>query len=120
LPGGPAAVLDASLRDRRKAGRYSWPPRGVTVEQVQAEAPALCMGFAERVRAGSVIHSGQDLLTVQIEHAEKLWSGDRWIFTRRGAGHVDAVYAAAGVVHLARTMPVPRPVSRRVHVGPLG
>jgi hypothetical protein len=120
LPGGPAAVLDASLRDRRKSGRSMWPPRGVTVEQVQAEAPALCMGFAERVRAVAVIHSGQDLLTVQIEHAEKLWSGDRWIFTRRGAGHVDAVYAAAGVVHLARTMPVPRATSRRVHVGPLG
>jgi hypothetical protein len=118
FPGGPAATLDATLRDR--PGRASWPPRTVTVQELKAEAPAVCMGFAERVNAGAVLHSGQDLLNVQVDGAEKLWSGDRWIFTRRGAGHVDAVYAVAGAVWLARTMPAPRVASRRVRVGPNG
>ena len=37
--------------------------------------------------------------------------GDAWVFSRRGEGHVDAAYATAGAVHLARTMrtPVGRP-----------
>jgi hypothetical protein len=118
FPGGPAAAIDSTLRDRSKAGGGGrhWPPRGVTVEQLQAEAPAVCMGFATQVTAGAVLHSGQDLLDTHVTAAERLWTGDRWVFTRRGAGHVDAAYAAAGAVHLARTMPAPRKVSRRVQV----
>jgi hypothetical protein len=117
-PGGPAATLDADLRDRRKAGRYSWPPRGVTVAEIKADAPAVCMGFSALVGQHQIAQSGQDLLTAQVEHAEKLHAGDRWIFTRRGVGHVDAVYAAAGAVQLARTLPTRRTVSRRVHSAP--
>jgi hypothetical protein len=113
FPGGPAATLDATLRDRRKQGGRAWPPRGVTVTDIKADTPAVCMSFAERVTAGAVLHSGQDLLDTQAEQAEKLWTGDRWVFARGGAGHVDAVYAAAGAVHLARTLPKPRKVSRR-------
>jgi hypothetical protein len=29
------------------------------------------------------------------------------VFSRKGEGHVDAAYAAAGAVHLARTLPAP-------------
>jgi hypothetical protein len=122
FPGGPAATLDATLRDRRaKGGRAAWPPRGVTVKELQAaEVPAVVMGLAERVSAVMIAHSGQDLLDAQAEGAEKLWTGDRWVFTRRGAGHVDAMYAAAGAVHLARTMPTPRKVVRTVRTGVSG
>lgn len=120
FPGGPAATLDASLRDRRKTGRTTWPPRGVTVTELQAETPAVCMGFAVQVTARHVVHSGQRLLDVHVEQAERLHTGDRWVFTRSGSGHVDAAYAAAGAVHTARTMPAPRAVSRRVHVAPTG
>lgn len=117
FPNGPAATLDASLRDRRKDGRTGWPPRGVTVAELGADAPAIVMSFAERIEAGAVLHSDQDLLNAQVDAAEKLGKGDRWIVTRRGAGHVDGVYAAAGAVFIARTMPRPRKTSRRVHVG---
>lgn len=123
FPGGPAATLDATLRDRRKSDarhHRAWPPRGVTVSEVTTDTAAVVMGFASFIASGGVLHSGQTRLDVQIAGAEKLRSGDRWMLTRRGAGHVDAVYAAAGAVHLARTMPAPRERVRRVHIGPSG
>lgn len=120
FPGGPAATLDATLRDRRKAGTRgrTWPPRGVTVQELTAEVPAVCMGFAAMIDAGQLLHSGQDLLDVQVAAAGKLWlSESRWVFGRDSGRHVDAVYAAAGALHLARTMPRTRKVVRGVRTG---
>jgi hypothetical protein len=119
FPGGPAATLDATLRDRRaKGGRQAWPPRGVTVTELAAgTSPAVCMAFAANVLGHLVVHSGQALLDRQQEQAEKMWTGDRWVFTRSGAGHVDALYAAAGADHLARTMPAPKVYAKRGHYG---
>jgi len=112
FPNGPAAQLDAEIRDRRAEGRRGWPPPGVGVAQLNAESAAVCMGFASRVRGGMVVHSGQAILDAQIEAAERLRAGDVWRFYRRGSGHVDAVYAAAGADHLARTAPVRRASTR--------
>lgn len=97
---GPAAAVGAAL-----AKQPGWPPAGVTFAALSADAPAVCMGFAELVDAGDVVQSGDPLADAQIEQAERKWIGDRWVFTRRGSGHVDAVYAVAGAVHLARTLP---------------
>lgn len=107
LPGGPAAAAAASLKDRD--GVTAWPPPGVKVVEISAEVAAVCMGLAVEVEAGDVIHSGDPLLDDQVAAADKLWlPGDRWRFQRRGdAGHVDGVYALAGAVHLARTLPKP-------------
>jgi hypothetical protein len=77
------------------------------VEAIRAETPAVCMGFAEQVTNLRIAQSGDPLLTDQIEGTEKGYRGDRWVFVRKGAGHCDATYAAAGAVHLARTMPPP-------------
>jgi hypothetical protein len=63
------------------------------------------MGLAELVRAGSVLHSGDPLLDTHVLGAEKSARGDAWVFTRQGSGYVDGAYAAAGAVHLARTLP---------------
>lgn len=116
FPNGPAAVLDAELRDRRREGRGAWPPRGVEVAELKAETPAVCMAFASLVDARMIRHSGQKLLDAHVESAEKdPVPGGRWVFNRPGAGHVDAAYAAAGAVHLARTMPTPRRVSGTAH-----
>ncbi len=102
LPNGPAAALGAKLKDRGVPG---WPPLGVTVEEIRGEVAAVCMGLAELVAAGKIAHSADPLLDAQVGAAEKLRRGDVWVFARAGEGHVDAVYAAAGAVHLARTMP---------------
>lgn len=95
LPNGPAAALAAYLR---APGRL--PCR---VEEVRADTPAVCMGLAEAVRAGDVEHPGDELLDAHVKGAERLRTGDRWVFSRRGGGHCDAAYAVAGAVHLARS-----------------
>ena len=105
FPGGPAAAFAADMAERR-----NWPPRGVLVEPMRGEMTAVCMGFAEQVTAHQVAHSGDPLLDVHVQGAEKLPRGDGWVFTRKNA-HVDAAYATAGAVHLARTLPpVRRPM----------
>lgn len=103
LPGGPAEAVGASLKDR--AGRGDWPPRGVTVQEVRGELPAVCMGLAELVTARKLVHSGDPLLDAHVGSAERLKRGDGWVFSRRGAGPCDAAYAAAGAAHLARILP---------------
>ena len=110
LPNGPAAAMAADLGSRK--GRAGWPPRGITVTEVKAELPAVCMGFAELVKAEMIAHSDDPLLNAQVGAAERLKRGDVWVFSRSGDGHVDAVYAAAGAAHLARTLPPPPPRPR--------
>jgi hypothetical protein len=113
FPNGPAAAIAAKLRtpvDRA---------RGVTVEEIRGDTPAVCMGFEKEVRANTLARSDDPLLDDHVSGAERLPSGGGWIFARAGA-HVDAAYAAAGAVYLARTMPAPRVRSTRVHPGPVG
>ena len=110
FPNGPAAAVAAALADRNKAGtaRRPWPPRSVTVEAIRSEMAAVCMGLAKDVAAGQIVHSGDPLLEDQVTGAEKReYQGGTWVFARNDEGHVDAVYAMAGAVHLARTLPAP-------------
>jgi len=100
LPNGPAAELAASL------GGPGWP-RHVPLEEIRAEVPAACMALRSVVLARRLAHSGDPLLNAHVEAAERFEVGDRWVFGRRGRGHVDAVYAAAGAVQLARSLPPP-------------
>jgi hypothetical protein len=80
----------------------------VKVEAIRQEMPAVCMGLAKDVLAGQILHSGDPLLDDQVLAAEKREHvGGTWVFERKGDGHVDAVYAMAGAVHLARTLPAP-------------
>jgi hypothetical protein len=102
FPAGPAAAVAARLRKRT-----GWPPAGMTVEEIKGETAAVCMGFAEQVTAEQVAHSGDPLQDDHVDHAEKLMQGNVWVFSRKGDGHVDAAYAAAGAAHLARTLPPP-------------
>lgn len=106
FPNGPAASVAAELAERKRDG---WPPPGVTVEEIRSQVTAVCMGLAEQVQSGQVAHSDQELLNTHVTSAEKARQGDAWRFTRKGVGHVDAAYAAAGAVHLARTLPLPPP-----------
>lgn len=105
FPTGPAASIAVAMRKRP-----GWPPRGAKVEPLRGETADVCMGFAAQVDAGRVAHSADPLLDAHVALAEPLRSGDRWSFTRRAAadgrpGHVDALYAAAGAAHLARSLP---------------
>lgn len=106
LPAGPAAALAADLAGGRTR---EWPPRRVEIAEIKQEVTAVAMGFEEIVRSGELIHPGDPLLNQHVANAQRLRRGDAWTFARRGAGPVDALYAAAAAVHAARTLPPPRP-----------
>lgn len=109
FPAGPAAAVAAALADR---GHRNWPPRRVTVEDIKAEVTQVCMGLAEQVAAGEIVHPDDPMLTQHVHAAQKLHRGDAWVFTRKGNTPVDGAYALAGAVHLARTLPpAPSPVT---------
>lgn len=96
---------------------FGWFPSGPTaalrveMEKLGAvglDAPttsSACQAFAEGVLNGRVIHNGDPLLTDHVIGAKKYQTGDGWRFVRRGVGHVNAAYAAAGAMHLSRTLP---------------
>lgn len=106
FPGGPAAAAAASLRDRAEKDRhFAWPPLWLEVVEIAAEVKGVCMGFAVDVRAGLVRHGDDPLQNQHVLGADKKWEGDTWRFMRRGTGHCDAAYSAAGAAHLARIMP---------------
>lgn len=114
FPGGPAASVAAAMETRkRRADEAPWPPRGVEIEEVRGDAPAACMGLASLVNGRMLMHGADvsdsdwattDLLSVHALAADKLPVGDAWRFTRRDAAHCDAVYAAAGAAHKARSV----------------
>jgi hypothetical protein len=107
LPAGPGASVAAELAERKTRPRGQWPPHGVKVEAVKGEITQVCMGFDELVRTGGLRHSGDPLLTAQVEQAERGKRGDAWVFVRPTDGWVDALYAAASAAHLARIIPPP-------------
>lgn len=106
FPNGPAAVLVADMAERPRSG---WPPRRVTLQTLTTEQTAVCMALPALLHGGDVRHQHDPMVTAQVASAQRLRRGDGWVYTRRGAGPVDAVYAMAGAVHLARTLPPPRP-----------
>ncbi len=106
FPAGPAAAVAADLADR---GHRGWPPRRVVIEEIRGDVAPVCMGFAAAVEAGMIVHPKDKLLNQHVGAAQRLWRGDVWVFGRKGASPIDGAYAAAGAVHLARTLPPPKP-----------
>ncbi|PRX48674.1 phage terminase [Prauserella shujinwangii] len=100
FPSGPAAALAPELRALG------------AVEIKGAEANEACQGFADLVAARRILHPEDPLLDAHIAGAQKYQVGDGWRFVRRGAGHVDAAYSAAGAVHVLRTLPVEKPLPK--------
>jgi hypothetical protein len=111
-PGGPAAAIAADLKARPSYNK-PWPPRNVKVIELKAETvPSICMGLADTVHSVQIQHPSDEMLTAHVRQTQKLKIGDVWKFTRAGSQPVDATYALAGAVHLARILPEPlKPVS---------
>lgn len=109
FPNGPAAAVAADLAARKGPRATAWPPRGVELEEIRGDTAAVCMSFAESVRAGEVIHPDDELLNAHVEATTWQPRGDVKVFQRGGAGPIDATYAAAGAAFLAKTLPPPRP-----------
>jgi len=99
FPDGGAAAVAATL-----AKRQGWPPRGIELRELTGERAGACMGLADLVRNGGLVHPGDELLNMHVTKAERLEQGDRWVFTR-DLGHCSAAYALAGAAHLALQAP---------------
>ncbi len=119
-PDSPSAVLGADLAlvhlvsvgiaDRSTGDPLDWAP-GV-VEIAGRGIAEACQSLADQALNGTLIHPDDQLLNAHVAGAQKLRAGDGWRFVRVGAGHVDAAYAAAGAVRLARALPMPAPPQR--------
>lgn len=100
FPDGPAAQFAGMLRKIK--GQREIKGKEVT------EACMTLVGFINRLL---VRHGDDPLLTAHIIGARKLEVSDGYRFVRKGAGHVDAAYAAAGGVMLAESLPPPAKTS---------
>jgi hypothetical protein len=104
MPIGPMSQLAAEMR-----GRKGVAPWLVSVAVVEIkEATEACMGFSADVDGHQIAHNGDALLTTHALSVSKHETGDRWKFFRANEEPCDAVYAAAGAVHLAKTLPTPQ------------
>lgn len=102
FPNGPAASIAADLKAPKTGRKPSFPAR---VEEIRSDVAAVCMGFEEQVTSGQLVHNDDPLLNAHVASAERVKRANTWVFAHRSDGHADAVYAAAGAVHLARTLP---------------
>jgi hypothetical protein len=103
FPSGPAAVLAPLLRPQVRNGQTRGPWDSIELKGLAVTEA--CQGLADLVLARKIVHPDNPLLNHHIGTAEKYNQGDGWRFVRRGAGHVDAAYAAAGAVHAVQTVP---------------
>lgn len=95
--GGPASAVADEWNGRRV--------RNVLMEPIRAEdVVRAAMGLEELTAAGHLRHTNDPLLNLHVKATQKLPRGDGWVFARRGQAPIDAVYAAAGAVHAARTI----------------
>jgi hypothetical protein len=106
IPDGPAAALAAVMRTSS-----GWP-RGMVVEEIRGDMPAVCLNFSKEVAGGTLRHSGQELLDTQLGQTEWVTRGGARIFGRKG-GASDAVYSVAGAAYLARTIPARRAAANK-------
>lgn len=114
-PTGPAAELatilrPAALKANFRPGKKPREPGELPEdgEIAGTKVAEVCQELAGLVRGRHVVQPGDPLLDSHVRGAAKLPSGDGWRFTRKGGGHVDAAYAAAGAINAALTMPEPR------------
>lgn len=103
FPSGPAGAFASILRARPG-----------NIEITGTRAAECSMELADLVRARRILHAGEDILDAQVRGATRISSADGWRFGRKGDGHVDAVYAAAGAVSAALAMPEPKRARIRI------
>jgi hypothetical protein len=105
-PSGPAGALASVLKARPG-----------NIELTGHAVAQACMEMSDLTRARRILHAGEEILSVQVRDAAKLTTGDGWRFTRKGDGHVDAVYSVAGAISTAMTLPEPRRARIRLLTG---
>lgn len=104
FPTGPASAIAFEVRNAAgftngMLGNFAEP-----IDLTGSEVTGLCQEFAIMVSARDVRHGDDPLLNAHVHGARRLQTGDSWRYRRVDAGHCDALYAAAGAVHVARKL----------------
>jgi len=120
FPSSPVGALGAVLRRLRRTTRKIIPTikEGKIVLDDEHRAAQItatmereaAQGLGELIRSRRLIQPGDPLLDAQTVAAQRVdapGGESGWRLTRRGGGHCDATYAAAGACHLARMAPEP-------------
>lgn len=130
FPSSPVGGLGPVLRGLRRTTRRIVPQvkDGKIVTDDEHEAARLsaimereaAQGMADLMRTARLVHPADPLLDAQTVAAQRVdapGGESGWRLTRRGGGHCDAAYAAAGAVHLARSIPAEpaRPQRARIY-----
>lgn len=102
---GPVApVFRREPGDRKE--RKGW--RKNIIELSGTKVTESCQLLVDLVKSRRVLQPDDKLLNAHIIGAKKLDQGDGWRFVRRGVGHVDGAYSAAGAAYTAMTFPAPK------------
>jgi hypothetical protein len=120
FPTSPVGSLGPVLRRLRRTTRKIIPTikEGKIVLDDEHRAAQItatmereaAQGLAELIRSRRLLHPSDPLLDAQTVAAQRVdapGGESGWRLTRRGGGHCDATYAAAGACHLARMAPEP-------------
>jgi hypothetical protein len=114
-PLGPGAVLSADLErlydysDPSVKRRPRYAPDLVKI--TGADVTASCQGVVDMIATRRLLQPNDPLLNSQAIGAQRKDGADggfRFVRVGAGSSHVDAVYAMAGAVHIARTLPPPQ------------
>ena len=121
FPGSAASVLGVEIaashgttagKTRYDGTFYDHSP-GV-VDITGANVSSACMTFADLVLHRQLVHRASPLLNDHVAQCSRYETGETgaWRFARKGHRPIDAAYAAAGAVHLARSIPRFKPAPR--------
>lgn len=129
FPTSPVGALGPVLRRLRRTTRKIIPTikegRIVLDDEHRAAQITATMereaaqGLAELIRSRRLVHPSDPLLDAQTVAAQRVdapGGESGWRLTRRGGGHCDATYAAAGACHLARMAPEPIRTTMRAQI----
>lgn len=123
FPTSPVGALGPVLRNLRRTIRLALPKivddpvigrHLVTHDESEAAKITATMdreaaqGLGHLLRTRRLVHPADPLLDAQVPQAQRVdapGGESGWRLTRRGGGHCDAAYAAAGAVFLARVTP---------------
>ena len=129
FPTSPVGSLGPVLRRLRRTTRKVIPTikegRIVLDDEHRAAQITATMereaaqGLAELIRSRRLVQPADPLLDAQTVAAQRVdapGGESGWRLTRRGGGHCDATYAAAGACHLARMAPEPVRTTMRAQI----
>jgi hypothetical protein len=133
-PSSPVGALGPVLRNLRRMIRLALPKivddpvigrHLVTHDESEAAKISSTMeresaqGLGDLLRVRRLVHPADPLLDAQVPAAQRVdapGGESGWRLTRRGGGHCDAAYAAAGAVFLARVTPDPPARPQRAQI----